>query len=171
MAWSLQNDPAAMLAESPLGQSELSQLEPRNAYSASRGIIIELAGNLVIFIICTLVCLNIFAIAQSDLEKSRAVSELGLTSMNLVENWQAGSDLAELSQRFGGIIENDTLVLYFDRSYQQVTDLSQARYRLEFSVDQQTRGYSAGQINLSQNDGQRLLQWSVGRVLLDEPRP
>ena len=141
---------------------EQYSVQPADTRTISRGFLIELVGNMVVFIICTLVCLQIFAAAQSILDRSRAVSTLGQESVSMIEGWKSGSNLAELSQRFGGEVDGDELTVYFDRDCQPIADGSTARYRLSFSVDAQSNGYDSGHLLLTMGD-EVLLEWSVGR--------
>jgi hypothetical protein len=153
-----------------LGPAEidLTVLEPIDTRSTSRSFLIELIGNMVVFIICTLVCLQVFAAAQSALERSKAVSELGLTSVNLAENWKAGYSLEELGQKYDGQVSDGKLTLRFDRRLQSVVDPDKARYQVTLSLEptasyQTEHGvYTAATIQVTQGDD-LLFEWQLGR--------
>ena len=161
------NDQARLLSRkqdnnSDEGEAELKNLEPKDVQSASRMFLLELVSNLVVFIICTMVCLEVFAAAQQSLERDRAVSELGQTSVSMIENWKAGSDLEDLSRRFGGIAEGDRLVLSYNRAFQLTDQPGQVKYRLIFTTESDGSGYSSGNLKLYYGD-ELLLDWDVGR--------
>ena len=154
--------PEDLKDSSELDDPGLANLEPSHVQSASRVFLVELVGSMVVFIVCTLVCLQMLAIAQVTLEKSRAMSSLGQTGVSITENWKAGLDLDALCQRFGGTVDGDQLILLYNRSFQLTDDLSQARYRLVFSAQSDQRGISTGSVSIYFTD-ELLLEWQIGR--------
>lgn len=137
---------------------------PPSASTFSRGFLIEMVGNMVVFIICTLVCLQVFASAQASLDRSQAISTLGQESVSLIENWKAGSDLAALAQRFGGEATDGRLTLYFDADCHLTAEPQGARYRLSLSVEQMGPKHDSGRLVLEMGD-EVLLDWLVGRYV------
>ncbi|MCL2631973.1 MAG: hypothetical protein FWD45_02630 [Coriobacteriia bacterium] len=146
----------------------LANLEPDQVQSASRVILLELLGNLVVFIMCTLVCLQVYAQAQTTLDKSRALSELGQTAVSIIENWKAGSDIEDLCERFGGMVEDGNLTIYYNRDFQVVENSSMARYRLEVRLESSGASsmdgsFQSGEVSAYLND-ELLMSWIIGRA-------
>jgi len=150
-----------------LSDSGLAALRATDGVASSRGFFLELVGNLIVFIICTLVCLQVLAGAQVSLDKSRAISELGRTSVNIIENWKAGYDLEELRQSFGGEVTDNSLVLMFDRALQPTDDSKVARYKIVFSASSAEVGFDTGVLLLLFGD-EVLIDWEVGRYIYSE---
>ena len=146
-----------------LSQSSLANLERSDTRSGSRGFFLEMVLDLVTFIICALVCLQLIAHAQLTQENSGAVTYLGQTSQSLVEVWKSGSELTDLAEQFGGSVQGQQLTLYFDRRYQPTDDPELAWYCLVFTVQEAQSRYQGGQLRLT-CDQQILIDWTVGRL-------
>ncbi|MCL2136070.1 MAG: hypothetical protein FWH40_00875 [Coriobacteriia bacterium] len=157
------NDPASGPSDvETLGESGLSHLQAAEVQSASRAFFLELVGNLVVCFVSVLVCLQVFASAQVTLDKSRAMSELGIVSMNLVENWKSGCELDELSQHFGGSVQDNSLEMLFDRNFQLTDNRNAARYIMVFTVQAGQGGPDTATVELFFGD-EVLYTWAAGR--------
>ena len=143
----------------------LAAMGPTDGQSKSREFMIELVINLVVMVISILVCLQLIVSAQLSLERSGAIAQISQTSTSLVENWQSGSDLPALQQRFGGVVQADSLTICFNRRYETVDATSPAAYyQLVFSVQRGSNGYASGRLELRQlNHDALLMAWTVGR--------
>jgi hypothetical protein len=148
--------------EGSLDDIGLTSLEPAEVQSASRVFLVELLGNMVVFIICTLVCLQLLAAAQVTLDQSRAQSSLSSVSVSMIENWKAGCDLDELRERFGGSIEGNCLVQLYTRDLSLTDNPADARYRLEFSIEPSQDGFTSGTVQIYLAD-ELLFAWSFAR--------
>ena len=153
-----------------LEQSSLAKLKPTDTKSSSRGFFIELLIDLVVFVICTLVCLQVIAIAQLRLEDSSAIAKLGQSSVNLAENWKSGADLEGLQDKFGGQLTGGQLTLGYDRQFQPTEADEAAWYRIVFTPEERGSGYATAKLQLIQGD-KTLIDWSVGRYLASREEP
>ena len=143
---------------------DVHELSPSSVKSPVRGLFIELLGDLLVFILCTIVCLQVIVVAESRLETSGAMTELGQTSLNLVENWKAGDDLEGLQAKFGGVIVGQSLTISFDRQYQPTNDPELIWYQINFGIVSEQSGYSSAYLILMQDENV-LIDWDVGRYL------
>jgi hypothetical protein len=141
-------------------------LEVSDTRTRSRGFFLELVLDLVVFIICALVCLQIIATALVQSEQSGAVSTLGLAGQSLAEQWKSGDSLDELAKAGGGSVNNDQLTLYFDRQYQPTSDASNAWYELSLTQSQPGANFEEASVSLS-HGSESLFTWQLGRVQPD----
>ena len=148
--------------EGSLDDISLATLEPSMVQSSSRVFLVELLGNMVVFIICTLVCLQLLAAAQVTLDESRAQSSLSRVSVSMIENWKAGYDLEELRERFGGSIDGNSLVQLYTRELVLTENPAEARYRLVFTVEPSQDGFASGVMQIYLAD-ELLFEWNFGR--------
>jgi hypothetical protein len=158
-----EQDAQAVIAES---STSWAPINPENSKSPIRGLFIELLADLLVLILCTLVCLQIIAVAQVRLENSGALSFLGLTSVDIVEYFHTGSDLAGIQKEFGGQLNDDSLVISFDRKYQPTDDPELVWYQISFRMQAEESGYTAADLQLVQGD-LVLIEWSIGRYQVE----
>jgi len=134
--------------------------------SSSRSLLVELVGNMVVFIISTLVCLQVFAASESITIRSRAVAAIGQDCMNIIEEWKAGTGFVDLMEYHTGHLEQDytVLVFYYDSTCQHVEDAEKATYTATLTTVEQLGGLTRVELVVS-NDDDVLLEWSVARFI------
>jgi Tfp pilus assembly protein PilE len=84
--------------------------------SSSRVLFLELILDLVIFAICAVICLQVFAEAKREADRSEAITQLGIEAQEVGELFKSGrSDAASLAERTYANSEGDTLTWYYDQ--------------------------------------------------------
>jgi len=141
-----------------------TDLKPRHTPSSSRSLLIELVGNMVVFIICTLVCLQVFATSEAFARRSRAVALLGQDGISVAETFKSGCDLVELADRFGGQLDGDVMTLHYDSDFCLTGDTEQAAYRVVFTVHDESGSYTTAELQVYAQD-EELLNWPVARFV------
>ncbi|MCL1880083.1 MAG: hypothetical protein FWF71_05655 [Actinomycetia bacterium] len=130
--------------------------------SPTRGFFLEIVLNMVVFVICLMVCLQIMAAAMLTSEKSGVISRLGLESQSIVECWKSGYGLQELADEFKGTVVSGQLHLYFDRQNNQVDRAEDAWYMISFVPSGWVGNFESGELKLMHHDDV-LIHWQVGR--------
>ena len=104
----------------------------------SRAFFLELLLNMLVFALCSVVALQVFAEAKMTTDRSAALSTLTIEAKELAGYYKVTSgDVGELVSSavrgdFGELTSNGALVYYYDRSY-QLTEASSAYYWLELA--------------------------------------
>lgn len=90
--------------------------------SSSRVLFLELVLDLVIFAICAVICLQVFAEARQEAQRSGAITQLGIQAQELGELFKSGqNDPAELAALTSATNEGTTLTWYFDQELNPVS--------------------------------------------------
>jgi Tfp pilus assembly protein PilE len=90
--------------------------------SSSRVLFLELVLDLVIFAICAVICLQVFAEARQEAERSEAITHLGIEAQEIGELFKSGqNDPATLAAKTAATIDGDTLTWYFDQKLNPVS--------------------------------------------------
>ena len=116
---------------------------------SSRAFFLELVLDLVVFVFCAVICLQVFAQAHVESSRSAALSQLGIKAERCAELFKAGySDAASLAVKLNGEHdgesgesgesgergESGTISWYYDRDLQTVGS-SEAFYTLTCAID------------------------------------
>ncbi|MDR2108678.1 MAG: hypothetical protein LBP28_04365 [Coriobacteriales bacterium] len=102
--------------------------------SRSRAFFLELVLDIVIFVLCAAVALQVFVQARVTSDESAALTHLSLEAQQLAETFKASGDIAEPT-------------LYFDESFLRC-DASVARYRLVCAIDSSQSPLSTAEITV-----------------------
>jgi type II secretory pathway pseudopilin PulG len=83
--------------------------------SSSRVLFLELILDLVIFAICAVICLQVFAEARREADRSEAITQLGIEAQEVAELFKSGqSDPESLAASTRATVEGSTLTWYYD---------------------------------------------------------
>jgi Tfp pilus assembly protein PilE len=106
----------------------------RPATPLSRAFFLELILVFVIFAVCAVVCLQVFAAASSESKRSVAVSEIGIRSQQIAENFKVqGGEISKLAADTGATRDGTTFLWYFDKN-SNATDSKGAHFVLTCDV-------------------------------------
>jgi Tfp pilus assembly protein PilE len=130
----------------------------------SRALFLELVLDLVIFALCATICLQVFAQARLESQRSEALSQLGIEAQQVAETFKSGVfDSAALAQRSDASSrEGDTLLWYYDRDCLPVTR-DEAYFTLRCVIDA-SQPVRQARISLAE-DSVELFAWEVSRYL------
>jgi Tfp pilus assembly protein PilE len=104
--------------------------------SSSRAFFLEIVLNLVIFALCAAVCLQVFAQAKITSDRSEALSHMSIEAQTVAENFKVlNGDAARLSSALGATREGNTLWLYYDADFKQVSSASEASHTLIVNIE------------------------------------
>jgi hypothetical protein len=102
----------------------------------SRALFLELILDVVIFAICALVCLQVFASAKTSGSQSAAYSSLGIEAQSLAEDFSAcKGDATLLARNFNADLEGNTITLYYDKDLNRVQKDDNVVFFLRCEVD------------------------------------
>jgi hypothetical protein len=91
--------------------------------TTTRAFFLELVLDLVIFAICAIICLMVFAEARTESVRSAALSQLGAEAQEVAELFRLGSgDTASIAALPNARQEGDTITWYYDRELSPTTD-------------------------------------------------
>lgn len=86
--------------------------------STSRAIFLELVLDLLIFAVCAVICLQVFAYAYGESVRSTAISELGIEAEQIAEQFKAGDgklSAIDAASYPNSRQEGSTFFLYYDQ--------------------------------------------------------
>ena len=86
--------------------------------STSRAIFLELVLDLLIFAVCAVICLQVFAHAYRESVRSTAISELGVEAQQIAEQFKAGNgqlSAIEAATYPNSYQDGDRVFLYYDQ--------------------------------------------------------
>ena len=105
--------------------------------STSRAIFLELVLDLLIFAVCAVICLQVFAYAYRESVRSTAISELGVEAQHIAEQFKAGNgklsaiDAIAYSNSYQ---DGETVFLYYDQELNAVS-ADDAHFILSCEID------------------------------------
>ncbi|MDR0425203.1 MAG: hypothetical protein LBH39_07145 [Clostridiales Family XIII bacterium] len=103
--------------------------------SHSRAFFLELVINLVLFMLCAAVCLQVFARAFAKSDESSVLAQATLRAQSIAEAFKAsGGDLGFVMDTVGGEATAEGLVLYYDDGW-ALTSAESAVYTVDCRVD------------------------------------
>ena len=106
-----------------------------NKPTSSRTFFLELVLDILIFIICALICLQVFAQAHIESSRSAAQSQLGVEAERVAELFKAGNcDTVSLAALLDGNRMGDTLIWYYSKDLKPVNS-DEAFYILSCRID------------------------------------
>ena len=123
---------------------------------------IELLIAVGVFTLCAAVCVGLFVrsevMSRESADLTRAVTE----ARNVVECWKAvDGDFERTAELCGGAVEQDTLVIGFDKNWEQTGSASDAAF---FAMMEPVAadGYAAATLRVvrRENGGEALLNWN-----------
>ncbi|MDR1421929.1 MAG: hypothetical protein LBI64_03585 [Coriobacteriales bacterium] len=131
--------------------------------SGSRAFFLELVLDLVVFVLCATVCLQVFASAKTTSDLSAATSRLGVEAQTLAENFKAtGGDMDALAGRFpASEVAGQTLSLYYDGDFVPVGSRDDAMYLLSCEASDD------GALHQAQISAQRIDDPTEADILFD----
>jgi hypothetical protein len=90
--------------------------------SHSRAFFLELVINLVLFMLCAAVCLQVFAQAFVKSDESSALAQATLRVQSVAEAFKAGGgDIGAVMVMLGGEATDEGMVLYYDSGWNPVS--------------------------------------------------
>jgi Tfp pilus assembly protein PilE len=102
----------------------------------TRAFFLELVLDLVIFGICAVISLMVFAEARTESLRSAALSQLGLEAQKIAEQFRSGNEgTAALAALPNAQKEGDSVIWYYDRDLTPTTD-SEAYFTLTCAIDE-----------------------------------
>jgi Tfp pilus assembly protein PilE len=105
--------------------------------TTTRALFLELVLDLVIFAICAVICLQVFASAHLESSRSAALSRLGIEAQEIAELFKAGSDDASadaLAVKPFAQQDGDTIAWHYRQDLSPATD-DDAYFTLACTVD------------------------------------
>jgi hypothetical protein len=110
----------------------------RHPAAKSRAFFLELVLNLVIFVFCAAVCLQVFAAGYDSSRKSEALSHLSIEAQTIAEHFQAADgDIAAIAPTISATRIADTEYrVYYSPTYTPVSDTS-APYMISCEISSQ----------------------------------
>jgi Tfp pilus assembly protein PilE len=127
--------------------------------STSRALFLELVLDLVIFAICAVICLQVFAGAHLESARSAALSQLGAEAQQIAEMFKSGADdTALITALPTAKQEKDTISWYYDQNLSPVP-VDQAYFTLTCVIDE-TRSLRQAKIVLTEGSRQ-LFEYDV----------
>ncbi|HBT95183.1 MAG TPA: hypothetical protein DEB24_03350 [Coriobacteriia bacterium] len=131
--------------------------------SLSRAFFLELVLVFVIFAVCSIICLQVFAASEQERIRSLAMTELGITSQRIAEAFKAdggdinGSDLVDSAERVGSLY-----VWSYDKDL-NVVEREEAYFTLTFEAagSDKTNRVEVATITLSEGSSE-LFSYDVG---------
>jgi Tfp pilus assembly protein PilE len=95
-------------------------MSARKSSSSSRVLFLELVLDLVVFAICAVICLQVFAEARQEADRSEAITQLGIEAQEIGELFKSGqSDAASLAAATNATLNGSTLTWYFDHDLKE----------------------------------------------------
>lgn len=95
--------------------------------------LMELALAILLFAICSAVCLKLFVAARETADKSRELSFAVLSAQSVAECYKAAEgDMEELSGMLSGSVSEKSVSVYYDRRW-QISSWEDCCYVLELS--------------------------------------
>jgi Tfp pilus assembly protein PilE len=138
--------------------------------SRSRAFLIELVACILIFALCALVALQIFAVAHSTSNTAAALSTLSIKAQNVAETFKANKgDTRALSRELGMVGQPDgSLVLGFDANLNPSQAVGHVPYLVICSAPQKSNGASTTEVTVWGN-GDTLEHFPVSAALGVKP--
>ena len=103
--------------------------------TSSRSFFLELVLDILVFTVCALICLQVFAQAHIESSRSAAQSQLGIEAERIAEYFKASNgDTGSLASLLDGERDGDTLTWYYNRDLEPVTS-DEAFYILTCKID------------------------------------
>jgi Tfp pilus assembly protein PilE len=134
--------------------------------STSRALFLELVLDLVIFAVCAVICLQVFAGARLESARSAALSQLGTEAQEIAEMFKSGADSAALVTVLPDATrEKGTITWYFDQNLSSVPD-DQAHFILTCVIDE-SRPLRQAKIVLAEGS-QQLFEYNVSSYRLSD---
>ena len=123
---------------------------------------IELLIAVGVFTLCAAVCVGLFVRAEVMSRESADLTRAVTEARNVVECWKAsGGDFEKTAELCGGTVGQDTLVIGFDRNWEQTASASDAAF---FAMMEPVAadGYAAATLRVvrRENGGEALLNWN-----------
>jgi len=107
-----------------------------NSNPKSRALFLELMLDVLIFAICALVCLQVFASAKTSSSQSNAYASLGIEAQSIAEDFSAcKGDAAILAGHFNADLDGSTITLYYDKDLNRVQAGDDVVYLLRCEID------------------------------------
>jgi hypothetical protein len=106
--------------------------------SSARSLLLELLLDIVIFAVCAAVCIQIFALSESTMMKSRAMTYFGLQTQTLASIYKSNDGDIDKTARYFKTEINDEggFSLYYSNDLTEVTFGGDYAYELKCAVDQ-----------------------------------
>jgi uncharacterized membrane protein YgcG len=146
--------------------------------TTTRAFFLELVLDLVIFAICAIICLLVFAEARTESVRSAALSQLGVEAQEVAELFRLESgDTATIATSIAALPnaqqDGDTIIWYYDRELSPTTD-DGAYFVLACAIDE---SQPVRQAHITLDEGEtRLFTYDVsswtggtGQVSHDNP--
>lgn len=132
--------------------------------TTTRALFLELVLDLVIFSVCAIICLQVFASAHLESVRSAALSQLGIEAQGIAELFKSGSgDVASLASLPAAQREGDTVVWYYDQDLFATTK-DEAHFVLTCVVDE---SQPVKEAHIILNEGsERLFEYKVSSYRL-----
>ena len=103
--------------------------------TSSRSFFLELVLDILVFTVCALICVQVFAQAHIESSRSAAQSQLGIEAERVAELFKASNgDAKLLAALLGGESDGDTLAWYYNRDLEPV-EREEAFYTLTCKID------------------------------------
>jgi Tfp pilus assembly protein PilE len=106
--------------------------------TTTRALFLELVLDLVIFAVCAVICLQVFAEAHLESARSAALSQLGIEAQEVAELFKAGADdieaLAAIAALPGAQQEGDTVRWYYAQDLSPASG-EDVRFTLSCTID------------------------------------
>ena len=123
---------------------------------------IELLIAVGVFTLCAAVCVGLFVRAEVMSRESADLTRAVAEARSVAECWKAaGGDFEKTAELCGGTVEQDTLVIGFDRNWEQTASASDAAF---FAMMEPVAadGYAAATLRVvrRENGGEALLNWN-----------
>jgi len=132
--------------------------------TSSRSFFLELVLDILIFTICALICLQVFAQAHLESSRSAAQSQLGIEAVRVAELFKAGNtDTNSLAVLLEAERDGNTLSWYYSKDLDAVTK-GEAFYTLTCVIDD-SQVVKLAKITLSEGPLQ-LLEFEVSTYSL-----
>jgi len=132
--------------------------------TSSRSFFLELVLDILVFTVCALICLQVFAQAHIESSRSAAQSQLGIEAERIAEYFKAGnSDTKSLAALLDGDRDGDTLSWYYNRDLEPVGS-DEAFYVLACRIDA-SHAVKVARITLMEGT-QKLMEFEVSSYRL-----
>ncbi len=135
----------------------------RRATPLSRAFFLELIMVLTIFAICAVICLQVFAAANTESDRSLAITEIGIMSQKIAEGFKAhDGSITSLEVTKDAERSGDTYSWYFDDKL-NTTAADKARFVLSCSIQDQN-DLKVAELTLSEGQSE-LFSYNVSKYV------
>ncbi|MEA4815620.1 MAG: hypothetical protein VB120_02030 [Lachnospiraceae bacterium] len=105
----------------------------KDASSKTGLFLIELIAMILLFALCSAVCMRIFSSAKTLSDDSRALSNSSLVAQSAAECFKATGSLDETADIMEGELKDGRVLVFYDKDWQNTENLENARFYLDIS--------------------------------------